>query len=105
MTRIRIPGEELADVLVRLQQIRDRIEKTASLSSAGSDEDVGDRRLLDAVHGFDGAWGKGHKRVQENVDTFHEAVQGILDAFEETDIATSQALEESSSGGKEDSAS
>jgi hypothetical protein len=91
---IRIPTEELSEVIRNLDEIRDRISNTASLSKVGSDDDVGDGRLTEAVGGFDGAWKGGQERVQENVDTFKQAAQGIIDNFTSTDDQLGQELTE-----------
>jgi hypothetical protein len=93
MGRIRIPVEELAEVIEKLRAIRERIERTASLQSVGSEDDVGDSGLTHAVTGFDGAWKGGHERVQENVDTFRDTVDGIIKNFEDTDAQLVQELE------------
>jgi hypothetical protein len=85
MARIRIPGDELSHTLDLLQRIRDRIDRSASLESVGTEDDVGDSNLSDAVTGFDSAWKGGQERVQENVDTYRKAVEGILENFEKTD--------------------
>ncbi|MFE5819986.1 hypothetical protein ACFQ6S_42120 [Streptomyces sp. NPDC056479] len=85
MARIRIPGDELAEVIELLKGIRDRIERTAGLESVGTEDDVGDPGLRDAVHGFDNAWKAGQERVRENAETFTKAVEGILSSFESTD--------------------
>ena len=95
MSRIRIPVDELTDAMDALQDIRQRIDKTAKLSNVGSEDDVGDSGLISAVNGFDGAWSAGHERVQENVDTFKEAAQGIVDNFTGTDEEAGKALDES----------
>lgn len=85
MAKIRIPGEELSHTIDLLQAIRDRIDRSASLESIGTEADVGDSQLRDAVTGFDSAWKGGQERVQENVDTFQQTVEGILKNFEDTD--------------------
>ncbi len=85
MSTIHIPTDELSDVILNLDEIRNRISDTANLGSVGSDEDVGDGRLAEAIVGFDDAWKAGHERVQDNVDTFKDAAQGIIDSFESTD--------------------
>jgi hypothetical protein len=85
MARIVIPGDALAEVIGMLKDIRDRIDRTASLSSVGSDQDVGDSGLIDAVNGFDAAWKSGQERVQENADTFRKTVEEILNSFQDTD--------------------
>ncbi|MEV6949736.1 hypothetical protein AB0N07_49150 [Streptomyces sp. NPDC051172] len=94
MSRIHIPVDELADTMAALQDIRERIDKTAKLSNVGSDDDVGDHGLISAVNGFDDAWSAGHERVQENVDTFKQAAQGIVDNFTDTDNEAAKALDE-----------
>lgn len=91
---IEIPVEDLKDTLTQLAEIRDRIEEKTSLERVGGEEDVGDSGLIDAVNSFDEAWNKGHDRVQENVDTFKEATQGIIDNFESTDNETVSKIEE-----------
>jgi hypothetical protein len=88
MATISIPGDELAEAVNMLKDIRDRIDRTASLSSVGSDQDVGDSGLIDAVNDFDAAWKGGQERVQENADTFRKAVEGILRNFQDTDDQT-----------------
>ncbi|MDQ8703442.1 hypothetical protein RCO28_13230 [Streptomyces sp. LHD-70] len=95
MSRIHIPVDELTDTMDALKDIRERIEKTAKLGNVGSDEDVGDSGLISAVNGFDGAWSAGHERVKENVDTFKETAQGIVDNFTDTDNKAAKALDES----------
>jgi hypothetical protein len=92
MARIRIPGDELSHTLDLLQRIRDRIERSASLESVGTEDDVG-ANLSDAVTGFDNAWKGGQERVQENVDTYRKAVEGILTNFEKTDTDLGANLE------------
>lgn len=94
MASISIPMDELRDTLSMLQDIKDRISGTASLSKVGSERDVGDPSLIDAVQSFDSAWTGGHERVQENVDTFAKAAQGIIDSFQNTDDEIGQQLEE-----------
>lgn len=94
MASISIPLDDLRDTLDMLQDIRDRISGTAGLAKVGTDSDVGDPSLIDAVQSFDGAWSGGHERVQENVDTFAKAAQGIIDSFTETDDEIGQKLEE-----------
>ncbi|MFI1393701.1 hypothetical protein [Streptomyces sp. NPDC020681] len=93
MARIRIPGDELAELIDTLTRIRDRIERTASLESVGTEDDVGDSRLRDSVGGFDGAWRAGQERVRENADTFRESVDGVLRNFADTDDKLAQQLE------------
>ncbi|WP_405591334.1 hypothetical protein [Streptomyces sp. NBC_01092] len=82
---IHIPVEELKDTITRLAEIRARIEEKTGLERAGTEEDVGDGELISAVSSFDGAWKSGHETVQDNVDTYKEATQGIVDNFEKTD--------------------
>ncbi|MEU6845330.1 hypothetical protein ABZ930_25975 [Streptomyces sp. NPDC046716] len=95
MSRIHIPVDDLADTMDALQDIRERISKTAKLSNVGSDDDVGDSGLISAVNGFDAAWKAGHERVQDNVDTFKDAAQGIVDNFTDTDNEAAKATDES----------
>ncbi|MFI5664199.1 hypothetical protein [Streptomyces sp. NPDC051684] len=94
MSRIHIPVDDLADTMDALRDIRERIGKTAKLGNVGSDEDVGDSGLTGAVNGFDTAWTAGHERVQDNVDTFKEAAQGIVDNFTDTDNDATKALDD-----------
>ncbi|MDI3405753.1 hypothetical protein [Streptomyces cavernicola] len=95
MSRIHIPVGELTDTMDALKDIRERIDRTAKLGNVGSEDDVGDSGLASAVNGFDSAWSAGHERVQENVDTFKEAAQGIVDNFTGTDEEAGKALDES----------
>ncbi len=95
MTRIHIPVGELTDTMDALKDIRERIDKTAKLDNVGSEDDVGDPGLISAVNGFDSAWSAGHEKVKENVDTFKETSQGIVDNFTHTDIEAGKALDES----------
>jgi hypothetical protein len=90
--QIRIPEQELEEVIKMLEEIRTAISKTASLSSVGSEDDVGDETLSSAIGSFDSAWRGGHERVQENVDTFRDAAQGIVDNFRKTDEQLGQEL-------------
>ncbi|MEV0117330.1 hypothetical protein AB0H77_29520 [Streptomyces sp. NPDC050844] len=90
---IRIPVDELKDTIAKLAEIRSRIEEKTGLERAGTEEDVGDSGLIDAVGSFDGAWAAGHDRVQENVDTYKDATQGIIDNFEKTDSETTKDLQ------------
>ncbi|MEV4880120.1 hypothetical protein [Streptomyces cyaneofuscatus] len=85
MTRIKIPGDELAEAIDMLRAIQDRIGRTATLESVGTGDDVGDGSLRDAVYGFDNAWRAGQERVRENADAFRETVEGILHNFGDTD--------------------
>ncbi|MFJ3233690.1 hypothetical protein [Streptomyces sp. NPDC086787] len=85
--------EELGEVIRMLDEIRSAISRTASLGSVGSDEDVGDETLSHAINSFDGAWKSGQERVQENVDTFKEASQGIIDNFRGTDDKLNEELD------------
>jgi hypothetical protein len=94
MTRIRIPVDELTDTMDGLKDIRERIDKTARLYQVGTPEDVGDTDLATGVDNFDKAWVAGHERVQENVDTFKEASQGIVDNFTDTDNEAAKAMDE-----------
>ncbi|WP_250007573.1 hypothetical protein [Actinoplanes sp. M2I2] len=93
MARIRIPGDELTEVITVLARIRDRLERVANLESVGTEDDVGDRALVGGVRSFDGAWRDGHERVRENTDTFREMVEGILENFRKADEETVAALE------------
>ncbi|MFI1397990.1 hypothetical protein [Streptomyces sp. NPDC020681] len=99
MSRIRIPMDELEEVIKMLDEIRDRISRTAGLGSVGSEADVGDENLSEAVSSFDSAWKGGHERVQENVDTFKQAAQGIVDNFRSTDDQLGQELAKDQGGG------
>lgn len=90
---MRIPVEELSHTLDLLQEIRERIDNTAGLDHVGSEEDVGDPKLASAIAAFDSAWRGGQERVQENVDTFRDATEGIIEAFESTDNEAAAALE------------
>lgn len=94
MSRIRIPVDELTDTIDALKEIRERIDKTARLYKVGTEEDVGDSGLITGVDDFDKAWVAGHERVQENVDTFSETAQGIIDNFTETDNESAKELDE-----------
>ncbi|MGP4112115.1 hypothetical protein ACTWP5_14515 [Streptomyces sp. 4N509B] len=94
MSTIRIPTEELSEAIANLDEISERISETASLGKVGSEDDIGDGRLIDAVNSFDSAWKKGHERVRENVDTFKQAAQGIIDNFTSTDDQLGQELSE-----------
>ncbi|GLY00675.1 MULTISPECIES: hypothetical protein [Actinoplanes] len=94
MARIRIPGDELTEIITVLTRIRDRLDRVANLDSVGTEDDVGDRNLIDGVRDFDGAWRSGHRRVQENTDTFREMVDGILENFRKADEETTAALDE-----------
>jgi hypothetical protein len=94
MSRIHIPVDELTDTMDALQEIRERIDKTSKLENVGSEDDVGDSGLISAVSAFDSAWAGGQERVQENVDTFKEAAQGIVDNFTGTDDEAAKALDE-----------
>jgi hypothetical protein len=94
MSRIRIPVDELADTMDALQDIRERIDKTAKLDNVGPEDDVGDSGLISAVNGFDAAWSAGHEKVQGNVDTFKKAAQDIVDNFTDTDNEAGKALDE-----------
>lgn len=91
---IDIPIQDLKDTLTQLAEIRDRIEEKTALERVGAESDVGDRKLIESVNDFDSAWDKGHDRVQENVDTFKEGTQGVIDNFESTDVETVNALEQ-----------
>jgi hypothetical protein len=93
MSRIRIPGDELAEVIELLRRIRERLERTASLESVGTEDDVGDGRLRGAVQHFDGRWRAGQERVRENTDTFIEIVDSILANFADTDAQISQQID------------
>ncbi len=92
MARIRIPGDELTEIIDALTRIRDGLDRVANLDSVGTEDDVGDRRLVDGVRTFDGAWRTGHRRVQEKTDTFRKMVDGILDNFRKADEETIAAL-------------
>ncbi|MFJ4827290.1 hypothetical protein ACIP5L_28895 [Streptomyces bacillaris] len=94
MTRIHIPGEELADAIDILRTIQERIAGEASLEAAGTADDAGDGSLRDAIHGFDAAWQAGQERVRENADTFRETVEGILHNFGDTDEKLGRELDE-----------
>ncbi|MGW1494927.1 hypothetical protein [Streptomyces sp. NBC_00191] len=89
---INIPVEDLRDTLTKLADIRSRIEDKTGLERVGTEADVGDRRLIDAINSFDSAWAKGHDRVQENVDSFSKSTQGIIDNFEQTDADVTQNI-------------
>ncbi|MEV7524605.1 hypothetical protein [Streptomyces sp. NPDC091371] len=91
---ISIPLDDLQDTLDMLEDIKNRIANTAGLSKVGSESDIGDSSLIGAVNSFDGAWHGGHERVQDNVKTFQEAAQGIIDNFKQTDDELGQALEQ-----------
>ncbi|MGW2562718.1 hypothetical protein ACWCXB_26420 [Streptomyces sp. NPDC001514] len=91
-TPIHIPVEDLRDTLAKLEDIRSRIEDRTGLERVGTEADVGDRRLIDAINSFDSAWAKGHDRVQENVDSFSKSTQGIIDNFEQTDADVTQNI-------------
>ncbi|MGW0999490.1 hypothetical protein [Streptomyces sp. NPDC002520] len=90
---IEIPIDDLRDTLTMLEDIRQRIEEKTGLERVGSENDVGDRKLIKAIHDFDGAWKGGQERVQENVDAFKDATTGIIDNFTRTDDETTQNLE------------
>ncbi|MFC0844059.1 MULTISPECIES: hypothetical protein [Streptomyces] len=90
---IEIPIDELKNVIKLLADIQDRIEQKTGLERVGGEADVGDAKLIEAVHDFDGAWKGGHERVQENVDTFKKANQGVIDNFEKADHDTADALD------------
>lgn len=92
MARIRVPGDELTEIIDALSRIRDRLDRIANLDSVGTEDDVGDDRLVRGVRDFDGAWRKGHRRVQENTDTFRKMVDGILENFRKADEETIAAL-------------
>ncbi|MER6996813.1 hypothetical protein [Streptomyces sp. NPDC000410] len=92
-TPIHIPVDDLKDTLANLADIRSRIEDKTGLERVGTEADVGDRQLIDAVNSFDSAWAKGHDRVQENVDSFTKSTQGIIDNFEQTDADVTQNIE------------
>ncbi|NLU66428.1 hypothetical protein [Streptomyces sp. HNM0574] len=94
MSRIRIPVDELTDTIDALKEIRDRIDNTARLYKVGTEDDVGDSGLVSGVDNFDKAWVAGHEKVQENVDTFKETSQGIIDSFTETDNEAGKALDD-----------
>lgn len=96
MSRIRIPVDELTDTMDALKDIRERIDKTARLYKVGTEDDVGDSGLVSGVDGFDSAWVAGHERVQDNVDTFKETSQGIIDNFRDTDDKAAKALDDPS---------
>jgi hypothetical protein len=95
MAKIRIPGDELSEIMEMLVRIRERLDRVANLDSVGTEDDVGDGRLVRGVRTFDGAWRTGHERVQENTDKFREMVDGILTSFRETDEETLTALDPS----------
>lgn len=90
---IEIPIDELKNVIKLLADIQDRIEQKTGLERAGGEADVGDAKLVKAVHDFDGAWKAGHERVRDNVKTFKEANQGVIDNFEKADSETANALD------------
>ncbi|WP_327250411.1 hypothetical protein [Streptomyces sp. NBC_01244] len=93
MATIEIPLDELKDVIKLLSDIQERIETKTGLQRVGSEQDVGDPALIKAVNDFDGAWKAGHERVQENVEAFREANQGVIDNFEKTDSETTSGFE------------
>lgn len=93
MSRIHIPVDELTDTMDALQEIRERIDQTARLYQVGSPEDVGDSDLASGVDNFDKAWVAGHERVQDNVDTFKDTSQGIIDNFTESDEETTKDID------------
>lgn len=90
---IEIPLDELKEVIKDLADIRDRIENKTGLQRVGTEQDVGDPTLIKAVNDFDEAWKGGHERVQENVEEFRKANQGVIDNFEKTDSETTAAFE------------
>ncbi|MFI1105252.1 hypothetical protein [Streptomyces melanogenes] len=90
---IEIPIDELKNVIKLLADIQDRIESKTGLQRVGSEADVGDAKLIDAVNDFDGAWKAGHERVRDNVKSFKEANQGVIDNFEQADRDTADALD------------
>ncbi|MEU8485834.1 MULTISPECIES: hypothetical protein [unclassified Streptomyces] len=90
---IEIPIDELKNVIKLLDDIKSRIADKTGLERVGVESDVGDPKLIDAVTGFDDAWKGGHERVQDNVDEFQKANQGIIDNFEQTDRETTDALD------------
>ncbi|MFK0044030.1 hypothetical protein ACIQU4_07965 [Streptomyces sp. NPDC090741] len=92
MAEISIPIEDLKNTLAMLADIRSRIENRTGLEKVGTGSDVGDSTLVDAIQSFDSAWQGGHERVQENVDTFRDAAQGIVDNFQGTDEELGNAL-------------
>ncbi|CAM5689408.1 hypothetical protein [Streptomyces purpurascens] len=94
MSRIRVPVDDLTDTMEALKDIRERIDNTARLYQVGSPEDVGDSDLATGVDNFDKAWVAGHERVQDNVDTFKETTQGIVDNFTQADQDTSKGLDD-----------
>ncbi|MFG2297773.1 hypothetical protein [Streptomyces sp. NPDC048603] len=91
---INIPVEDLKDTIARLTEIRSRIEEKTGLERAGTENDIGDSGLIEAVTSFDSAWKAGHERVQENVDAFGQAAQGIVDNFEQADTEIHASLDE-----------
>ncbi|MCX4676020.1 hypothetical protein OG413_12000 [Streptomyces sp. NBC_01433] len=95
MTRISIPLDDLNETVKSLEDIGERINKTARLSDIGSKDEVGDAKLADSLSDFDGAWGRGHEKVQENVKVFSENTKKISDAFTQTDDETVKTLDES----------
>ncbi|MFG2226631.1 hypothetical protein [Streptomyces sp. NPDC048644] len=94
MSRIHIPVEELVKTIDVLKEIRGRIDETAKSDKVGSADDVGDSGLIAGVNNFDEAWSAGQERVQDNVDTFNKATQGIVDNFTDTDNESAKALVE-----------
>ncbi|MFD9429094.1 MULTISPECIES: hypothetical protein [unclassified Streptomyces] len=95
MTRISIPLDDLNETVKSLEDIGERINKTARLSDIGSKEEVGDAKLADSLADFDSAWGRGHEKVQENVKVFSENTKKISDAFTQTDDETVKTLDKS----------
>lgn len=95
MTRISVPIEDLNETVKSLDDIGERINNTARLSDLGSESDVGDETLADALKDFDKAWSAGHEKVQDNVKVFSENTQKISDAFTQTDDETVKALDKS----------
>lgn len=95
MTRISVPVQDLNETAKALEDIGERISKTAKLGEVGSRDEVGDSVLADALESFDGAWGEGHEKVQENVTVFSENTKAISENFTKTDDESIKALEDS----------
>ncbi|MEV7236292.1 hypothetical protein AB0N06_20540 [Streptomyces sp. NPDC051020] len=89
---INVPIDQLKETLAGLADIRARIEDKTGLQRVGGESDVGDAKLISAVNSFDGAWAKGHDRVQENVDSFKKATDGAVENFQKADDGTAGKL-------------
>lgn len=93
MALIDVPGDELMRIHDLLRRTKEMMDTgiTREMGRARFDA-LGNRTLQDGARDFERSWGDGRFVLGRDLEGVRDAAKAVVDAFEQTDQATVDAL-------------